>query len=109
MKAAIYETYQGAITIQNVKEPTPKKHGVVILVKATGMCRSDWHVQMGHDKDMNDSGEENTQKDWLHQRCDPNLRHDHEHQRNGDGHTQECGVYRHVRQVNPDQQGQPEG
>lgn len=24
MKAAIYETYQGPITIQNVKDPTPK-------------------------------------------------------------------------------------
>ena len=52
MKAAIYETYKGPITIQNVKDPTPKKHGVFTLVKATGMCCSEWHVQMGHDKDI---------------------------------------------------------
>lgn len=44
MKAAIYETHQGAITKQNVKEPTPKKHRVLTLVKATGMCCSEWHV-----------------------------------------------------------------
>ena len=52
MKAAIYETYQGPITIKNVKDPTPKDHGVIISVKATGMCRSDWHGWMGHDLDI---------------------------------------------------------
>jgi alcohol dehydrogenase len=52
MKAAIYETYQGLITVQNVIDPIPKEHGVVISVKATGLCRSDWHGWMGHDKDI---------------------------------------------------------
>ncbi len=52
MKAAIYEAYQGPITIQNVADPTPQKHGVIISVKATGMCRSDWHGWMGHDMDI---------------------------------------------------------
>jgi alcohol dehydrogenase len=52
MKAAIYETYQGPITIQKVEVPAPKKHGVIISVKATGMCRSDWHGWMGHDTDI---------------------------------------------------------
>ncbi|MEH6535945.1 MAG: zinc-dependent alcohol dehydrogenase family protein [Psychroserpens sp.] len=52
MKAAIYETYQGSITIQNVEDPIPKEHGVVISVKATGLCRSDWHGWMGHDTDI---------------------------------------------------------
>ena len=52
MKAAVFEKYQGKITIQNVIDPSPKKHGVVIKVKATGLCRSDWHGWMGHDKDI---------------------------------------------------------
>lgn len=52
MKAAIYEAYQGPITIRNVADPTPEKHGVIISVKATGMCRSDWHGWMGHDMDI---------------------------------------------------------
>ncbi len=52
MRAAIYEKYQGAITIQNVEDPTPEKHGVIISVKATGLCRSDWHGWVGHDTDI---------------------------------------------------------
>ena len=31
----------------------PKSHGVVIRVKATGVCRSDWHGWMGHDDGIN--------------------------------------------------------
>ncbi len=52
MKAAVYEKFQGPITVQNVPDPTPKNHGVVIEVKATGLCRSDWHGWMGHDTDI---------------------------------------------------------
>lgn len=52
MRAAIYEKFQGPITIQNVVDPTPKNHGVVIKVKATGLCRSDWHGWVGHDQDI---------------------------------------------------------
>ncbi|MDU8885029.1 zinc-dependent alcohol dehydrogenase family protein [Yeosuana sp. MJ-SS3] len=52
MKAAIYESFQGPITLKTVSERTPKKNGVVILVKATGLCRSDWHGWMGHDQDI---------------------------------------------------------
>lgn len=52
MKAAIYDTFQGPITIQNVEDPTPKNHGVVISVKATGLCHSDWHGWVGHDTDI---------------------------------------------------------
>ncbi|MEB8328130.1 zinc-dependent alcohol dehydrogenase family protein [Flavobacteriaceae bacterium KMM 6897] len=52
MRAAIFENFQGAITVQNMADPTPKDHGVVIEVKATGLCRSDWHGWMGHDTDI---------------------------------------------------------
>ena len=52
MKAVVYESFQGPLTIQNVPDPTPKDNGVVIKVKATGLCRSDWHGWMGHDTDI---------------------------------------------------------
>jgi len=52
MKAAIYEKFQGPITIQNIPDPTPKSDGVVVKVNATGLCRSDWHGWMGHDQDI---------------------------------------------------------
>ncbi|MEB8346390.1 zinc-dependent alcohol dehydrogenase family protein [Flavobacteriaceae bacterium KMM 6898] len=52
MRAAIFENFQDAITVQNMADPTPKDHGVVIEVKATGLCRSDWHGWMGHDTDI---------------------------------------------------------
>jgi len=52
MRAAVYEKFQGPITIQNIPDPTPKNDGVVVKVNATGLCRSDWHGWMGHDKDI---------------------------------------------------------
>lgn len=52
MRAAVFEKFQGPITIQNVPDPTPKDSGVVIKVHATGLCRSDWHGWMGHDPDI---------------------------------------------------------
>ncbi len=52
MRALIYESFQGPLTIQNVPDPTPKDNSVVIKVKATGLCRSDWHGWMGHDPDI---------------------------------------------------------
>ncbi|UCF29325.1 MAG: zinc-dependent alcohol dehydrogenase family protein [Chloroflexota bacterium] len=52
MRAAIYEEFKTPLTIQNVPDPTPDNHGVVIKVKATGLCLSDWHGWMGHDPDV---------------------------------------------------------
>lgn len=52
MKALVYEKYQGPLSIQNVPDPTPNTHGVVVKVSATGLCRSDWHGWMGHDTDI---------------------------------------------------------
>ena len=49
MRAAVYESFGGPITIETVPDPTPPPGGVVIRVGATGLCRSDWHGWMGHD------------------------------------------------------------
>jgi alcohol dehydrogenase len=52
MRAAIYEQFRGPVQVQNVSDPVPPDDGVVISVKATGICRSDWHGWMGHDPDI---------------------------------------------------------
>jgi alcohol dehydrogenase len=52
MKAAIYNNFQGPISITSVEEPNPKEFGVVIKVEASGLCLSDWHGWMGHDPDI---------------------------------------------------------
>lgn len=52
MRAAIYEEFKTPLIIQNVSDPNPDEMGVVIKVKATGLCRSDWHGWMGHDPDI---------------------------------------------------------
>ena len=52
MKAIVFEEFKGPLTVQNVQDPTPNPHGVVIKVTATGLCRSDWHGWMGHDPDI---------------------------------------------------------
>lgn len=52
MKALIYRDFQTLPSIENVLDPNPSDEGVVIEVKATGLCRSDWHGWMGHDSDI---------------------------------------------------------
>ena len=52
MRAAIYEEFNAPLTIQEVPDPLPDEMGVVIKVKATGLCRSDWHGWMGNDPDI---------------------------------------------------------
>src|SRR5512142_2534423 len=52
MKAAVFEKFQGPLKIQTVPDPAPTDDGVVIQVKANGICRSDWHGWMGHDPDI---------------------------------------------------------
>src|SRR5215813_5388 len=52
MRAAIYQQFRQPLSIQNVSDPVLPDDGVVIAVKATGLCRSDWHGWMGHDPDI---------------------------------------------------------
>ncbi len=49
MHAVTYEEFQGPLTVEMVARPDPLAHGVVIEVRANGVCRSDWHGWMGHD------------------------------------------------------------
>jgi alcohol dehydrogenase len=52
MKAVLYEAFGQPPALADVADPTPGPEGVVIEVKATGLCRSDWHGWMGHDPDI---------------------------------------------------------
>ena len=52
MRAVIYDEFEKLPTIEDVPDPTPDEDGVVLRVKATGLCRSDWHGWMGHDPDI---------------------------------------------------------
>ena len=52
MKAAVYEEFGKPLSVQNVADPSPSATGVVLAVKACGICRSDWHGWMGNDPDI---------------------------------------------------------
>jgi alcohol dehydrogenase len=52
MRAVIFEKFGAPLKITGVSDPVPVDDGVVIEVKATGICRSDWHGWMGHDPDI---------------------------------------------------------
>ncbi len=41
--------FEQPLAIEEVAEPDPGADGAVIEVRATGLCRSDWHGWMGHD------------------------------------------------------------
>ena len=52
MKAALYERFGGEIAIEDLPDPICPETSVIIEVKASGICRSDWHGWMGHDDDI---------------------------------------------------------
>jgi alcohol dehydrogenase len=52
MRAALYAEFGQPFAVETVPDPTPSEDGVVIQVKATGLCRSDWHGWMGNDPDI---------------------------------------------------------
>lgn len=52
MRAVVYEEFRQPPSIQNVPDPGAGDDGVVLKVKAAGLCRSDWHGWMGHDPDI---------------------------------------------------------
>ena len=52
MKAVIYRCFSATPDIEQVLDPVPEAHGVVIKVMASGICRSDWHGWQGNDPDI---------------------------------------------------------
>ncbi|CUH78585.1 zinc-dependent alcohol dehydrogenase family protein [Tropicibacter naphthalenivorans] len=52
MKAVVFEAFGERPELRRVPDPIPERHGVVVEVGATGVCRSDWHGWKGHDSDV---------------------------------------------------------
>ena len=52
MRALLFESFGGPLTVQDVPAPDPAPGGVVVRVGASGVCRSDWHAWQGHDPDV---------------------------------------------------------
>ena len=49
MRAAIYHAFQKPLTVTTVPDPVLSDDGIILEIKANGICRSDWHGWMGHD------------------------------------------------------------
>ena len=49
MQAISYDAYQAVPSLVEVDDPHCPEDGVIIEVRATGVCRSDWHAWQGHD------------------------------------------------------------
>ena len=52
MRALVFESFGGPLSVQEVAAPDPRPGGVVVQVQASGICRSDWHAWQGHDPDV---------------------------------------------------------
>ena len=52
MQAIMYEKFGESPKLVTLPDPAPEKDGVVVQVKATGLCLSDWHGWVGHDPDI---------------------------------------------------------
>jgi alcohol dehydrogenase len=49
MRAVVMNRIGGPLEVREVPDPAPPAGGVVVEVRATGLCRSDWHAWAGHD------------------------------------------------------------
>jgi alcohol dehydrogenase len=49
MRAVVMHAFRELPAIEEVAAPRPGEDGAVVEVRATGLCRSDWHGWMGHD------------------------------------------------------------
>ncbi|KLU10287.1 zinc-dependent alcohol dehydrogenase family protein [Kocuria sp. SM24M-10] len=50
MRAVVIDAVRARPEVRDVAEPSAPPHGVVVQVRATGLCRSDWHAWAGHDE-----------------------------------------------------------
>lgn len=49
MRAIVYSVFGAEPQLRDVPPPSPPTRGVVVNVKACGLCKSDWHGWQGHD------------------------------------------------------------
>lgn len=49
MRAILVDSPNASPVLTTVADPEPPPHGAIVEVRATGVCRSDWHAWVGHD------------------------------------------------------------
>ena len=49
VRAVVYSQYGALPQVRDVADPDCPDDGVIVSVRATGVCRSDWHAWRGHD------------------------------------------------------------
>ncbi len=54
MRAAIYDAFSGPVEVVDVGDLIAAPDEVIVQVKATGVCRSDWYGWLGKDRDLRD-------------------------------------------------------
>jgi D-arabinose 1-dehydrogenase-like Zn-dependent alcohol dehydrogenase len=52
VRALVVDAFGRPPRVREVPEPTCPPDGIVLEVRATGLCRSDWHGWVGHDPDI---------------------------------------------------------
>ncbi len=52
MQALVIDAFGAPPEVREVPDPLPPDDGIVVDVRATGLCRSDWHGWAGHDPDI---------------------------------------------------------
>ncbi|WP_143762068.1 zinc-binding dehydrogenase [Isoptericola variabilis] len=52
MRAMVYDSFGGPVTVREVPDPVAPDGGAVVRVHASGLCLSDWHGWAGHDPDI---------------------------------------------------------
>jgi alcohol dehydrogenase len=52
MRALLYDSFGAPPRVAIVPDPVVPRDGVVVEVRASGLCRSDWHGWQGHDADI---------------------------------------------------------
>src|SRR5215813_9939944 len=52
MRALLYDSFGAPPRVGIVPDPALPRDGVVVEMKASGLCRSDWHGSQGHDADI---------------------------------------------------------
>jgi alcohol dehydrogenase len=52
VRAAIFEKFKAPLEVRQVPDPACPADGVIVRVKACGVCRSDWHAWTGADSDV---------------------------------------------------------
>ncbi len=52
MRAAVFDAFRAPLEVRDLPDPACPRDGVIVEVRACGVCRSDWHAWSGADPDV---------------------------------------------------------